>query len=1086
MESNFDQLTTVVLAGLLALVVTSVMVIPAQGADSGLEHFEKKIRPLLVEKCYSCHSTKASSVFAGLHLDSHAGLLKGGDSGPAVVPGNSKDSLLLQAVRGEAKVPMPPMGRLHKEQIRDLQDWVEAGAPWPEEMAESAPDPTEVFDLAKRRQAHWAWQPVNVGTAPVVKNTQWAQTPIDSFLLAALEKKGLEPAHFADRYTLLRRLTYDLTGLPSTLTEISSFVGDKSTLALETVVDRLLASPHFGERWARHWMDLMRYTESHGSEGDPDLPEAWRYRDYLIRAFNADVPYDQLLREHLAGDLLSNPRINEQEDLNESMIGPAHFRMVEHGFQPVDPWEDRVKWTDNQVDVFSKAFQGLTISCARCHDHKFDAISQQDYYALFGIFANARPVQRAIDSPHLLEAQQQTLRMLKSQVHSVLGKLWQQSSAKLAKQFLDMDESVQRELEAAACEPDHPLHPWFLLSEASEEEFQSGWKHLTEDWVQQRSRRKSFNAEHFQTIWDLGENTSDWISFGTGLGQDPVEAGEFSILPEGDRVTEAIYGPGMHTGLLTRRHNGVLQSPRFTVDSKYISFLVQGGDFSVVRLIVENYAVPRSGIYDQRYTPKEDEPRWITWDATYWKGFSAYIEFATMQDATNFRLDTEDSRKNPRPQPGEDGRSHFGALAVAFHNTKVHPRPLESALSYLYDGATPKSRKELAELYASRLEDAVLAWQDGSLTAGQADYLDYNVRSRLLPTMLDSSESLENLVSEYRRIEQEVPIYRRAPGVVEEAGPNMPLLIRGDHKSPGELVPRRYLEALDSKPYQDPASMRTELAAHVTDSENPLTSRVMVNRVWQKLFGRGIVATTDNFGRLGSTPSHPELLDYLANQFMQEGWSIKNLIRRMVLSAAYQLSSESSEQAMKVDPDNTSLQHMSIRRLESEVIRDSLLAVSGRFDPTVQGQSINVYYAFAKGKTKGDRAKGPLDGDGRRSVYQEIRRNAHNPFLEVFDQPKPASARGQRDVTNVPAQSLTMMNSPLIVSQAELWGNRLSEGSESAPDTVRRMFLESLGRPPTAREVDQSLSYLGKTPDAAAWTDLGHAIFNLKEFIYIR
>ena len=327
---------------------------------------------------------------------------------------------------------MPPTGRLSDRQIKDLATWIGSGAPWPEEGAPGLPDPSEAFDLERRRSEHWAWQPVRSVEPPQVTDRDWPQSPVDRFILAKLEEKGLEPAPGADRYTLLRRLSYALTGLPPTPASIAAFLADDSPEAVETAVENLLASPRFGERWARHWMDLVRYTESHGSEGDPDLPEAWRYRDYLIRALNADVPYDQLVREHLAGDLLPEPRLNYADGLNESLLGTAHYRMIEHGFQPVDPWEDRVKWTDNQIDVFSKAFQGLTVSCARCHDHKFDAISQRDYYALFGVFASARPVQRAVDTPDLLHKHADALRKFKGRIREVLASVWLDAADSLA------------------------------------------------------------------------------------------------------------------------------------------------------------------------------------------------------------------------------------------------------------------------------------------------------------------------------------------------------------------------------------------------------------------------------------------------------------------------------------------------------------------------------------------------------------------------------------------------------------------------------------------------------------------------------
>ena len=1049
---------------------------PARGAEIDFEYFEKHVRPVLAEKCYACHGAGAANLFAGLRLDSRAGLLRGGDSGPAIVPQDSAGSLLLKALRGEAKTPMPPTGRLPEERIAAIAAWVDAGAPWPEESAPGLPDPSAAFDLEARRSAHWAWQPVQTVDAPGV----------DSFIAAKLREKGLQPAAAADRHTLLRRLAFAITGLPPTPEEVRKFVNDPSPDAYEKQVDRLLASPHYGERWARHWMDLFRYTESHGSEGDPDTLEAWRYRDYLIRALNADVPYDQLIREHVAGDLLPNPRIDAEKGINESIVATAHYRMIEHGFQPVDPWEDRVKWTDNQIDVFSKAFQGLTVSCARCHDHKFDAISQKDFYALFGIFKNARPTQRAIDAPAVLEKNRAELAALKQKIKDALAERWLAAADGVAKRLQSRHRSLAPLLEQAACREDNPLFPWFELGGRNAEEVRAGWRRLAASWERERARREQFNKEQFPVLWNVAEEYPKWIRHGVGLGATASAPGEFSIVPAGGRIVEGIYGAGAHTALLSRRHNGVLQSPRFKIETNNISFRVQGGNFSVVRLIVENYAVPRGGIYHQRYSPKKDEPVWYTWDTTYWKGFTAYVEFATLDDATNFLLDKIDSRKEPQPQPVRDGRSFFGATAVAFHDGRMLPENLSPAVAYLLQGSPPDDARGLARLYAERLKTAAASWRRGEMNEEQAAYLDFFVRNKLLPVTMRGNAALRRLTTKYRRLEDAVPTYRRAPGVVEEGGGDQPLLIRGGHKNPGDPVPRRYLTALGSKPYDNPAEMRLRLAEETASADNPLTARVMVNRIWARLFGRGIVASVDNFGRLGDKPSHPELLDYLAAEFVADGWSIKRAIRRLALTDAYRRSSNGSARAAAVDPDNAFLQHMPVRRLEGEAIRDSLLAVSGRLEKNLGGPSVNVYYAFAKGKTKGDRPKGPLDGGGRRSVYQEIRRNAHNPFLEVFNQPKPASTRGQRDATNVPAQSLTMLNSPLVIAQAELWGKRLAANPAGGGEKINEMFLQALGRPAAPGEVDRALTYMGGSEDAGAWTNLAHALFNLKEFIYLR
>ncbi len=1078
----------------LQLVALSAANAAPTAAD--LEFFEKQVRPVLAEKCYSCHSSEALSVFANLRLDSRAGVLKGGDQGPVVAPGNPAGSKLTRMLRGEG-VQMPPTGKLAEEKIAAIERWIEIGLPWPEEAAEPANDAAALFDAEARRDEHWAWQPVRKTAPPKVNDPDWPLGAIDRFLLAELEQAGLEPAAQADRRAFIRRASFDLTGLPPTPEEIRAFLQDETSGAYEKLVDRLLDSPHFGETWARHWMDLMRYAESHGSEGDPDTPFAWRYRDYLVRAFNADVPYDQLISEHLAGDLLAQPRINDDLEINESLLGSAQFRLVEHGFQPVDPWEDRVKWADNQIDVFSKAFQGLTISCARCHDHKFDAISQKDYYALFGVFKGARPTQRAIDAPQRLNKHRTRLLELKAELRETLAEAWAERARGFGKALLEG--KLTQAVEAALEDPGHPLAPWAVLRNKGGQDFQSSWQALERRWRDEMAARRAYNGKHFAQQWDARdpEDYASWLRHGTGLPDAPVPAGEFEVPPDGNRLLSRIYPAGVYTNLLSRKHNGVLQSPRFEIDSDYISFEVSGGNFAFVQLIIENYAAPRGGIYHLRYSPKRDETTWATWKTEFWKGFTGYIEYATLDDATHFLPDQEHQAQRPRPQPARDGRSWFGGGRVAFHDEDRTPRSLEEPVLTVLEGGAPASAEDLARRYSAVLSAALEAWREGSMTDEQAGLLDFAVRNGLLPNSPAQIPAAKPLVAEYRKLEKEIPVARRAPGVLEEGGPDQHLLIRGNHKSPGDAVPRRYLSALDGGDYPDPRSARVRLAEAVASPGNPLTARVAVNRTWKYLFGDGITPTEDNFGKLGERPTHPELLDYLAARFVEDGWSVKKLVRLLATSRAYRMNSLASPAALEQDPGNRLLSHMPVRRLEAEAIRDAILAVSGELDPEMYGPSIPVYYAHDVGKTKGDNPKGPLDGNGRRAIYQEIRRNTHNPFLEVFDLPAPASTRGERDVTNVPVQSLTMLNSPFVILEAEKWAEKLTRRRDETPaERVEAMFEKALGRRPSAEERDRAQTYVAmlarehsaEDPLASkpVWRDFAQTLFNLKEFLYVR
>ena len=1079
-------------------------------SDEDAAFFETRVRPVLAEQCWSCHGSKIQQ--AGLRLDSREAALAGGGRGPAFIPGDPDASVLLRALRHEGP-EMPLGGKLPAGKIADFAKWIENGAAWP---STEEPD-ADAASIEKRARKHWAFRPVGTAEPPAVQDQDWVLNEADAFILAKLEEAGFRPAPQAGRRTLIRRLAFDLTGLPPRPEEIEAFVHNQSPAAYAELVDRLLASDRFGEHWARHWMDWVRYCESHGSQGDFGLPMAWRYRDYLIRAFNSGVPYDQMLREYLAGDLLENPRIDAATGLNESMLGPGNLRMVEYGYVPVDALDDQVKVVENQIDVLSKAFQGLTVSCARCHDHKFDPITQKDFYALYGVFASSRHGLVTIDSPELLETGRGRLQELRQEIKKGLSEAWAKGAGTFASLLRKVDaelgrsddsnseEGADREqdprlktllgvVESSELKEEDPLKPWLALRGLEEDHFRSEWNCLRQYWSAEAEARRNQNQRAFRPSWDLTKagDYEEWFPYGPGVPEEPSPNGEFRVLPEGDRIIAGLLPAGIHTGLDTQKYGGILGSPRFRVSSDYISLRVIGGNFASARLVVENYPIGGGGIHPATELTG-DQPQWIRFDAAYRKGDNAHIEFQTLDDRSRpFRFN---SRK-PERKAMENGRSNFGVIEVVFHDAEETPRDEPLAISHLLDGTQPRSLKDLEARYERLIREAVAAWAEGTLDARQTAFLDSFIRAGILPTRLDELPDLRALVDEYRKAETKVRIPRRAPGVLPGTSFDQPLFIRGDHKNPGGPVERRYLESLGGNPFQPRGSGRLDLARSLASAENPLTARVLVNRLWHYLFGRGIVSTVDNFGAAGDKPSHPELLDFLARRFVDGGWSIKEMIRFLVGSRAYQMSSASSAEARAVDPENRLLQHQNMRRLPAESIRDAILETSGDLDPAMYGPSINVYYV---GKTEGGGPRGPLDGDRRRSVYQAVKRNAQNPFLEVFDAPKPSTTRGRRDVTNIPAQSLTMLNDPFVVGQAAKWANRaLADGAISPKDRAVRMFRRAIGRGPEPPEIDLLMTSLTAFAEEHGlsdtewlgsqnlWKDFAQSLFNLKQFIYLK
>jgi cytochrome c553 len=813
----------------LSLVVIAATggVVSAEGAprdaDARVIFFEKKVRPLLANNCYNCHSATTNSR-GGLRLDDRNGMLVGGDKGPAIVPGQPEKSLLLRAVHQTGDLKMPPNKRLSEQQLADLTQWIKDGAAWPGVKVPASLG-KHAARYEKLRKEHWAWQPLREVAVPPAGDA--AESDVDRFLLAKLREKGLFPVGEADKSVLIRRVTFDLTGLPPTPEETDAFLADTSPHAFAKLVDRLLASPAYGERWGRHWLDLARYAESSGPSRNMPYPHAWRYRDWVLDAFNKDKPYDQFVREQVAGDLL--PAASERER-DEHLVATGFLAV---GVKDVNQ-RFKVRFimdnVDEQIDVVGRSVLALTVSCARCHDHKFDPIPTADYYALAGIF-------RSTD--------------LCAGLRSKMG--------------------------------------------------------------------------------------------GGGLDY---------------------YDPAM-----------------------------------LLRVGPPTSPTPERAGKIQK----------------------------TEKDLAAARAEFETLKGKEGDVVGSDGKPKRAAVRQKMNQ-------LQGELFTLND---PAANGPVA-----------LGVRDAKVTA------DTEIR------------------------------------------------IRGEAEKLGPVVRRGFLSVLDvpdAVPVNAKQSGRLELARWLTGEKNPLTPRVVVNRVWQHLFGQGLVTSVDNFGVTGDVPSHPELLDYLAARFVREGWSVKKLVRELVLTRAYRLGSETPVADTAVDPANRLVWRHSPRRLDAEEIRDAALAASGELDrarPEASPARDMKVIEFTDNGPDAQRLARYAAADRHRSVYLPLLRGLTPRPLEVFDFADQGLVTGSRDSTTVAPQALYLLNDPFVTRQSRVLAERLLKRADlDGAGRVLRAYRLTLGRVPTAKETERVASYLADyesasrerpDPKTAAWASFCQALMASAEFRYVR
>ena len=1081
-----------------------------------VEFFEKRIRPALVRYCYECHSAASQEAKGDLRLDSRDAIRQGGESGPAVVPGDLDSSLLIDAIRHES-LEMPPDQKLPGDVIDDFVKWIEGGAPDPRDQPPSAAEAAEISweAVLDERREWWSLQPTRMTTPPQGN----FDNPIDAFIHARQREAGISPSEPASAAILVRRLSLVLTGVPPTTTQVSQFVTDYDQdpdAAYHALVERLLESPQFGEHWARHWMDVVRFAETHGYEWNHEVRNAWRYRDYLIRAFNHDVPYDQLIREHIAGDLLDSPRFNEKLGINESIIGTAFWRFGELGHDNcVDFPEIRFDALDNQIDTFSKAFQGLTISCARCHDHKLDAISSRDYYALVGMLENCSQVVHTIDMPQPIEDIQRAASELKLKIREELAKRWLNtidgSHDLILKALVPVDEEKDADIPLLKHRAQEDLDwsdPGHLLGRLRQRDqagdLASAWQQLKTEYEDEQARRLKSNADNFELWTDFGASTaSGWSTAGLGLLNGPSPAGEFVLADQGDKIVSELLPAGLYTDGVSNRLNGSLRSPWIPTRKKFVSVRLIGKGRSMVRTVVDSCALNEFAGGGLEYLA-DGSLRWKRFPTSAGPTHRSFIELTTRSD--NPRWPDRPGRAGTNdPEDLKLWRSAFGVTRVYLHDSPTAPLAELNAALALFRQSPPTEELDVASAFQAVAREAVVAWSQGRASDEDVQWVNWWLQLDLLPNNTPDEKTpdeqpLVELLQQYRDLIATIPQPRVIAGLADQGNSDgFPVLYGGDPENPGPLVPARYIEVIagDTQPFSAAGSGRRQLAELIAGPGNPLTARVMTNRVWQHLLGRGIVATPDDFGRMGEQPTHPDLLDYLSVEFVKDNWSIKRLIRTIVTSRTFRQASRPDPESLKVDPGNALLHHFAARRLDAESIRDSVLAVSGRLDPKLHGPSINPHRKDEKDYRK--LLSGPLDGDGRRSIYTKVTRMEGPQFLALFDFPDPMATRGRRDRTNVPAQALALLNDPFMIDQARFWAQQLiGRSQDSVESRVQYMFLSGLGRLPTELEQDRFVDLIrqlaGDTvtdqkvilANESVWQDAAHAIFNTKEFIYIQ
>ncbi len=1036
--------------------------------DEQLQFFEKKIHPVLIEHCYECHSAKAAlskSLKGQLQVDTRAGMRAGGESGTVFEPGNSDGSLLLSSLRHES-FEMPPKGKLPDSVIADFAKWIEMGAADPRD-GETAVQSLIDFEKAGR---HWAYQPIVQPARPNVRQPEWCSSEIDYFTLAKIEQLHLQPVGPAGKRELIRRATFDLIGLPPSADQVADFLEDDSPNAFEKVIARLLQSEHYGERWGRYWLDVARYSEDQAHTFSVrENSNGFRYRDWVVSAFNSDMPYDQFVKLQIAGDLIGS----ESKESYNHLVALGLFGLGAQYYKNSDAAKAAADELDDRVDTLTRGFLGLTVSCARCHDHKFDPIPTQDYYSIAGVFRSSKLHNAPLCSADVIEAYNSGQRRTKTAEKAITEFLAHEKSTVAETKIVEIAKYMEtvwlnRAAETSGQAPKiaelakdnginefllkrwidflapnqkgkvSALDAWFVLNPATAQNSVAIPSAVSEIAKSFQERAQSLlNVQNGIATANLVEGQAGAphklgsprfvtpivtkIRPTAGIDIDISNAKQLFLL-----VSDA--GNGMscdHADWLEPRLVGKRGELKLT-ELKWQSLKGEGGQIN------KNYEGKRFRVGGKAYTNGigVHAPSVIVYDLP--EGYERFQAIGGLDNS------------------GSDQADGCGDQASVQFSVYTEP-PIESPAV---------SDKDLLTIILGK--DGPFAVSDSDLENFLSD---------------EKRDHLKSLRAEFEDTKKTAPsMYPVAHSYTEANAADMKVFVRGNPASEREIAPRRFLKILagEDRPLFKNGSGRLELAEAIARPDNPLTARVLVNRIWQYHFGRGIVATPSDFGTQGEAPTHPELLGYLAARFIESGWSIKTLHREIMLSTTYQQSTSFNAANVNIDADNRFLWQMSRRRLDVEAWRDALLTVSGRLDPQIGGPSTNLADS----------------NNARRTVYAKVSRHELDNLLRLFDFPDANISSAKRSETTVPQQQLFVLNSPFMVEQAKAFSARLhQEEPDSDMARIRRAFALAYSRFPSEVEVEIGLTYLSGVQEPqnqlTLWQSYAQVLLGGNEFMYL-